>query len=200
MAKIEITCKTCRKNRLVEVRGMLKASYEKKSPHCHKCGFNKTISSKTWFKKGNIPWSTGLKYKNPKVALAHKGKHFSPQTEFKEKDIRLIGKNNVNWRGGITPLKEEIRKSFEYKKWRILILKKDNYTCQICNIRGGKLNADHIKAFSIILYINNIKTMEDARNCIELWSVDNGRTLCKPCHEETDSYLNCNIVREYLNV
>lgn len=29
---------------------------------------------------------------------------------------------------------------------------------------------------------NNIKTLEDAENCEELWNINNGRTLCRNCH------------------
>jgi hypothetical protein len=35
---------------------------------------------------------------------------------------------------------------------------------------------------------NNIKTLEDALDCEELWSVDNGTTLCRVCHKQTASY------------
>lgn len=71
--KIYITCNSCSEDRLVETNGMLKSSYEKKYPRCHKCGFNKKLSSRTWFKKGIIP----------KTAF-NKGQHASPNTEFQK--------------------------------------------------------------------------------------------------------------------
>lgn len=30
---------------------------------------------------------------------------------------------------------------------------------------------------------------EDAINCEELWSINNGRTLCIDCHKKTNTYL-----------
>jgi hypothetical protein len=57
--KIKITCKDCKQDRFVATNGMLKKTYEKKVPRCHKCGFNKEKSCKTWFKKGHVPWSKG---------------------------------------------------------------------------------------------------------------------------------------------
>ena len=33
-----------------------------------------------------------------------------------------------------------------------------------------------------------IKTVEDALKCHLLWDLENGETLCVPCHKKTDSY------------
>jgi len=62
----------------------------------------------------------------------------------KLRDIHL-GKNNYQWKGGVTPLYEQIRKSKEYKLWRIAVFERDKYTCQICKKQGGILQTHHIK-------------------------------------------------------
>lgn len=80
------------------------------------------------------------------------------------------GKNNIHWKGGITPKHEKIRKSLKYKRWRKQVFERDNYTCQKCGKRGVYLHADHIKPFSLY---------PDAR-----LDTDNGRALCKSCHME----------------
>lgn len=36
----------------------------------------------------------------------------------------------------------------------------------------------------------NIKNYNEALLCEELWNINNGRTLCLPCHKTTDTYLN----------
>ncbi len=101
----------------------------------------------------------------------------------------LRGVNAGNWRGGISPLRLQIRKCFEYSQWQRTILSRDDYTCQICSIRGGKLAIDHFpKSFSGIIRENEIKTLQEARECDALWGLDNGRTLCRPCHLKTDNY------------
>lgn len=84
------------------------------------------------------------------------------------------GKKHWNWQGGITPISQKIRNSQEYTIWREAVFLRDNYTCQICNERGGNLNADHIKPFSLYPELR--------------LAIDNGRTLCKSCHLKTDTW------------
>lgn len=81
-----------------------------------------------------------------------------------------------------------IRTSVHYKIWREEIFKRDNFICQVCGIKGGNLIADHIKQFALILFQNNIKILEEAFACEELWNIDNGRTLCHNCHLITETY------------
>lgn len=77
----------------------------------------------------------------------------------------------------------------ENKQWREKVFQRDNYICQHCFVRGGKIHADHIKPFSAILAENKIKTISQAISCKELWDIKNGRTLCIPCHKKTPTYL-----------
>ena len=46
-----------------------------------------------------------------------------------------------------------------------------------------------------------LKTLSDALNCAELWDRKNGRTLCLPCHKETDTfgYKAQKLVNRFLN-
>lgn len=78
------------------------------------------------------------------------------------------------WEGGKTPLSKQIRNSKEYIDWRTTVFKRDNYTCQECGSRGYKLHADHIKPFAFYPELRLV--------------IENGRTLCVPCHKKTDTY------------
>lgn len=152
---------------------------------------------------GKAPWNKGIPVSDEHkkyLSEVQKGKHNSPSTEIR-KGSRISpltefkmgsgGSSHHSWKGGITRLAERIRKSFKYRQWRSDVYSRDDYTCE-CGIRGGKLHAHHIKTFSIILKENNIDTFEKAMECEELWNINNGKTLCVPCHKETDSYLKVN--------
>lgn len=93
---------------------------------------------------------------------------------------KMKGKNNPNWKGGLTSLHISIRSSLPIQIWRNQVFKRDRYQCQLC---GGKdLQAHHIEPFHKILEDNNIDTFEKAVNCKELFNTDNGITLCRSCH------------------
>ena len=72
------------------------------------------------------------------------------------------------------PQNQLIRKSLYYKLWREAVQKRDDYTCQICLKRGGEINVDHIKPFSLYPELR--------------FEVSNGRVLCVPCHRATPTY------------
>ena len=105
-----------------------------------------------------------------------KGKPGKPLTIEQRKHLSEFhkGERSHRWKGGVTPINESIRKSVEYKLWREAVYQRDNYTCIFCGERGGKLNADHIKPFA---YFPELR-----------FAIDNGRTLCVPCHKTTDTF------------
>jgi endogenous inhibitor of DNA gyrase (YacG/DUF329 family) len=96
--------------------------------------------------------------------------HHWKKTEFQ----KLKGEKNPSWKGGITPINTKIRNSNEYAEWRISVFERDNYTCQECGSRGVELNADHIKPFALFPELR--------------LRIENGRTLCVPCHRKTDTF------------
>ena len=92
------------------------------------------------------------------------------------------GEKSYKWKGGITLLREEIRNCFKYRQWRSDIFTRDNFTCQKCGKRGVYLEAHHIKSFDRIIEEYQIRILEQALNCEELWNINNGTTLCMDCH------------------
>lgn len=98
--------------------------------------------------------------------------------EFKEKVSRnnarywkgKVGVDHPGWKGGIEDANGRVRRSGAYKQWRSAVFERDDYTCQNCHERGGRLNADHIKPFALYPELR--------------LDIDNGRTLCELCHRE----------------
>lgn len=94
------------------------------------------------------------------------------------------------WKGGVTPVVLAIRHCQAYRRWRRSIFERDDYTCVLCGARGsGDLNADHFPVtFAEIVYSNKIRTLEQAIRCEQFWNINNGRTLCVPCHLKTPTH------------
>lgn len=88
--------------------------------------------------------------------------------------VKRAGENNGNWKGGVTPVNRAIRTSKKYKIWRDSVFIRDKYTCVLCSSTCCELNADHIKPFSLFPELR--------------FELSNGRTLCVPCHKNTDTY------------
>lgn len=109
-----------------------------------------------------------------------------------DKSKLRFGEKNNAWKGGVTPMNQKIRTSYNYILWRNSVYKRDDYTCQICGQRGRRLNANHIKRFSDYIELRTL--------------LDNGITLCKSCHQmvtwhesEWESYFNFNLMSRGLD-
>lgn len=143
--------------------------------------------------KGVIPKNIGM------IAGWNRGKKMSLEWRKKLSEAKLknpvrywkgtfgqrTGENSPNWQGGKTSEREKLRKSIEYKLWRTSVFERDNYTCVFCGIRGGKLEADHIKPWCDYPELR--------------FAIDNGRTLCHDCHTKTPTYLMITGRNQYTN-
>src|SRR5258708_6524755 len=128
------TAKRCRKcnNKLM---GKLLQSHRYKGPIWNK-GTKGIV--KAWNKgkkyiqasirmKGNQIWKLKKSFNvseetKKKISEANIGR--LPWNKGKE-NLSSKGEKNVNWKGGITPINEKIRKSIEYKLWRESIFMRD---------------------------------------------------------------------------
>ena len=161
--KHKYICKNCKKEfySVYSYNSILGKTKQFCSKKCF-IEFQPKMSNKGWFKKGkrpnietefskgSIPWNKGLE--RPEMS----------------------GKNHWNWKGGITSWQNIIRHSLKYKKFRTKVFKRDNYICQICGQRGGKLNADHIKPFSLYPELR--------------FEMSNMRTVCEECHRKLPTF------------
>ena len=72
-------------------------------------------------------------------------------------------------------LRGQIRRSKKYLIWKKKVLRRDN-------LKLNSPNVHHKKSFKRILKENNIKSLEDAYKCNELWDLKNGITISKGEH------------------
>ena len=84
------------------------------------------------------------------------------------------GSNSHLWQGGKTEKGKTERARAKYRKWRSDVFRRDNWTCQTCNIRGCYLEAHHIKSW--------------AKHPELRYVLSNGQTLCLDCHKLTNNY------------
>lgn len=80
----------------------------------------------------------------------------------------LSGSNSPHWKDGSTERNKNDRMKMEYRAWRTSVFERDSYTCGVCSKVGGKLAVHHIRNFA-----DNIELRTD---------IENGMTICQPCH------------------
>ena len=118
----------------------------------------KCIGNNNGFADGHIPWNKGKP-------------HPVHNDEWRAKvSAAHSGDKHWNWKGGITSVNRLERNSRKHKDWSLAVLAKDRWTCQKCGYRGRSLVAHHI-----IRWSDNTSLRFD---------VENGMTLCRPCHCE----------------
>ena len=153
-------------------------------------GIKKVVKHDKQFKKGHIPWIKGRTHSEEtrkKIGLASKGNTFfkGKKHSFETRKKMSASKQNISletrkaisaskqgialdeWNGFSTSSNRLERKRFR-REIQKKVFERDNYTCQICGIRGGYLQVDHIQSWA---------------DYIELrFEMKNLRTLCMDCH------------------
>lgn len=112
-----------------------------------------------------------------KVGLASKGRNVGSKRTLEQRakmSEAHKGEKNHMWEGGITDINKKIRRSLEYRLWRESVFERDKFTCVWCGTTEAPFNADHIKPFALFPELR--------------FAIDNGRTLCVPCHRTTDTF------------
>jgi len=98
----------------------------------------------------------------------------------KERGKKIRGENHYRWKGGATNFKQGIRRTNEFRKWQKQVKKRDGKCLKCGSVKN--LEAHHITHFSKLLNIYKINTINQARECKELWDIRHGKTLCIKCH------------------
>jgi 5-methylcytosine-specific restriction endonuclease McrA len=82
-------------------------------------------------------------------------------------------------------LTKHVRDMKESKAWRSAVAARDHNICVFCGALGAQI--DHIKPVSKIMKEHSITSREQARACVPLWDINNGRIVCVSCHAKQSS-------------
>lgn len=174
-------CYQCRTWKATNDFGVDNSRFDGRASRCHKCRRVKIRKST----KGQVSAFKGKVHTVAARALMSAsrmgnknriGRTHSEETKQKLSKTKRAasttrrGDLHPRWKGGITPINRQIRTSAEYLDWRLAVFTRDGFTCQRCgNKRGRNLHAHHIKSFADYPALR--------------FTVSNGLTLCRTCHE-----------------
>ena len=135
-------------------------------------------------RKKGFNYLTGIpKSESHKAKTSEKNKAFwaaNPEKAI-ERGAKTRGEFNWLWKGGITKLNKSIRAMTENRKWMDAVKERDG-CCSRCG-STERLESHHKRSLSELIDTLGIKSRDDARqHAAVLWDLDNGETLCEPCH------------------
>lgn len=131
-------------------------------------------------KEKSIKNRTGIKRASSKkyMELQNTFNPFKLSEEGRKRKRELLlgktGKNTPAYKNGSSNERKLAHNREDYKNLRKSVFNRDNFTCQLCNKRGGYLEMDHIKE-----WCNYPELRFDINNC---------RTLCSDCHKKTNNF------------
>lgn len=126
------------------------------------CRNSSEIRNQNVSKGVKLAWQDGNTRQNIMIGIAKR----STMPEWYNAKHFQKGKDHPRYKGNKRT--DATRNQYPYKKWRWDVFKRDNFTCQICFKRGGRLHAHHIKHWAEYPELR--------------FELDNGLTLCVDCH------------------
>lgn len=205
MRNIEFRCQTCAKQFIQKnaYKGRIPkycstpcfAASIRKNRSCPICKCHVTWNNKTFCsRKCFSSYRNGKKLSSDHCTALSKAKAGKPilhlHGEFVKEGIRkkisralagkpqpwMRGENHHNYKDGGKGFydRQKAMGRTEYKTWRRLVFERDGFSCVLCKNKGTRLNADHIKPWALF---------PESR-----YELENGRTLCVPCHRKTPTW------------
>jgi hypothetical protein len=136
-------------------------------PKGHKLGVGRVHSPETRKKLSDISKATGRVPYKPEVGSYMKGRH---------------GPDTPGWKGGITPERQAVYASVEWREAVKAVWKRDNATCRKCGLRKNDARTTPFDIHHVAGFENR-----ELRTAPE-----NLALLCEPCHYWVHSRKNTN--------
>lgn len=186
--------------RIIAVRSQLNRGPQTKFPlrmewHCQQCDLMRMVTRKESKRKYCSYTCWGLVRRRPMPPCADCSKPLSKRENIRCHRCASNHRRSIP-RLRLVPLNRAVRGMRECREWRTAIFRRDDFTCQICAVRGGRLNADHhpiplsrlVQDFAVA-FPDETLWVPNAATYAPFWDMSNGRTLCEDCHKETETYL-----------
>lgn len=128
-------------------------------------------------------WRTGYKHKEEskrKASLSHKEWCASNPDRVAARGVKIRAENHYKWNGGSSRLNKSIRSLTENRKWMDAVKARDGACVRCGSIEH--LESHHKIELAALVAAFGIKSREEARAHAALWDLQNGETLCQPCH------------------
>lgn len=122
----------------------------------------------------------GKEYELHKSYLRVRKSRFCSKACQDNASMKIFGAASRNFKGNPKTLKRP-RKGAQWKRWRKSVYKRDNYTCRMCGVVSDSnlsipLHPHHIRQFAFYTELR--------------FDIDNGVTVCLPCHKSIPHYKN----------
>jgi hypothetical protein len=140
-----------------------------------------TIQQNAWWNIGKEHWNKGKKRPQKTkeaISKSRTGKKYPNLAGKNNGMYGRTGKENPNWKGGVTPERQKLYVSEKWKEIIKTIFRRDNYRCAVCGGTSRNLHAHHIKTWA-----------DYPENRLD---IDNLITVCKKCHHWIHSKKNKN--------
>lgn len=159
--RTELTCPSC-KNKFDLADWQIKRGQK----YCSKACADKLKVYKNLFEKGH-------KDLVPAESRGH-SEETKEKLKIAQRKVLRRGEHSPCWKGGNRSERKKAMATYEYRDWRSAVFSRDKYTCVCCGEKGVYLEADHIKPWCAFPELR--------------YDINNGRTLCRPCHLKQDTH------------
>lgn len=183
---MEINCSTC---------GNIKKVYPSTLKEFNFCNHAcyAVFKSKKWSRESNPGWQGGNRTLTCICGKTFSRKRCGPERDAKQSfcsrkcsqgyfGLNHRGDKHPMWKGVNGKTGTPIRRMARYKDWVKSVFQRDDFTCQVCFKKGGDLHAHHKTRLADM--INSYVKLNGWLNVDDdiFYELDNGITLCKPCH------------------
>lgn len=187
------------RSKIENTTGSRNVNYGKKGELSHLFGIKRSLETRQKMSQNAAQHRPEVREKSSKSKMGEKNPMYGIENKWgshTEESKRLIsskvpkGADHCRYKepqDRIEKINSQIRNCQNSKEWKFSVLKRDGFKCVLCS-SSKNLEVDHIVPFAKLKKLYCVGTLEEAVIYPEFWDIDNGRTLCRKCHWNTDTW------------